>query len=103
MTTITDAILLRIIKRSGNTLIRSVRLPMMILEDAGKTNLWELARHSIGEELVVYPAFAKHLGMQGQKMADNDRAEHQTVKEALYKFQNLKPSDADLIPTLDDL
>lgn len=40
---------------------------------------WELARHSIGEELVVYPAFAKHLGGQGQAMADKDRAEHQTV------------------------
>ncbi|TGO12791.1 hypothetical protein BTUL_0082g00360 [Botrytis tulipae] len=64
---------------------------------------WELARHSIGEELVVYPAFAKHLGVQGQKMADEDRAEHQTVKEALYKLQKLKPSDEDLIPTLDAL
>jgi hemerythrin superfamily protein len=40
---------------------------------------WELARHSIGEELVVYPAFAKHLGERGQQMADKDRAEHQTV------------------------
>jgi hemerythrin superfamily protein len=40
---------------------------------------WELARHSIGEELVVYPAFAKHLGGQGQHMADKDRAEHRTV------------------------
>lgn len=40
---------------------------------------WELARHSIGEELVVYPAFSKHLGMKGQEMADEDRAEHQSV------------------------
>jgi len=40
---------------------------------------WELARHSIGEELVVYPAFAKHLGASGQAMADKDRAEHQSV------------------------
>jgi hemerythrin superfamily protein len=40
---------------------------------------WELARHSIGEELVVYPALEKHLGGQGQQMADKDRAEHQTV------------------------
>ena len=40
---------------------------------------WELARHSIGEELVVYPAFAKVLGEVGQQMADKDRAEHQTV------------------------
>lgn len=40
---------------------------------------WELARHSIGEELVVYPAFAKHLGAKGQEMAEKDRAEHQSV------------------------
>ncbi|PQE19394.1 HHE domain-containing protein [Rutstroemia sp. NJR-2017a BBW] len=64
---------------------------------------WELARHSIGEELVVYPAFAKHLGERGQQMADKDRAEHQTVKEDLKKFQNLKSSSPDFIPTLDKL
>jgi len=64
---------------------------------------WELARHSIGEELVVYPAFAKHLGAKGQEMADKDRAEHQSVKEALYKFQKLKPSSPDFIPTLEAL
>src|ERR1700710_74609 len=40
---------------------------------------WELARHSIGEELVVYPAFAKHLGAKGQAIADKDRTEHQSV------------------------
>lgn len=39
---------------------------------------WELARHSIGEELVLYPAFEKHLP-NGKEMADNDRAEHQIV------------------------
>jgi hypothetical protein len=44
---------------------------------------WELARHSIGEELVVYPAFAKHLGAKGQEMADKDRAEHQSVNSLL--------------------
>jgi len=64
---------------------------------------WELARHSIGEELVVYPAFAKHLGAKGQEMADKDRAEHQSVKEALKKFQNLKPADSDFLPTLEAL
>ena len=40
---------------------------------------WELARHSIGEELVVYPAFEKHLGARGKVMADKDRDEHQSV------------------------
>lgn len=40
---------------------------------------WELARHSIGEELVVYPAFEKHLGADGKQRADKDRAEHKSV------------------------
>jgi hypothetical protein len=39
---------------------------------------WELARHSIGEELLVYPAFEKNLA-DGRQMADKDRAEHQKV------------------------
>jgi len=64
---------------------------------------WELTRHSIGEELVVYPAFAKHLGPKGQAMADKDRDEHQSVKDALYKFQGLTPEDPEFLPTLDVL
>lgn len=35
----------------------------------------ELARHSYGEELVVYPAFEKYLA-NGKPMADRDREEH---------------------------
>jgi hemerythrin-like domain-containing protein len=64
---------------------------------------WELARHSIGEELIVYPAMEKHLGAEGKQMADKDRGEHQPVKEQLKKFQNLKPQHPDFIPTLKNL
>jgi len=64
---------------------------------------WELTRHSIGEELVVYPAFAKHLGAKGQAMANKDRDEHQSVKEALHKFQKLTPEHPEFGPTLDAL
>jgi hemerythrin superfamily protein len=39
---------------------------------------WELARHSIGEELVVYPAFEKHVAT-GEQIANKDRQEHQVV------------------------
>lgn len=39
---------------------------------------WELARHSIAEELVVYPQFEKSLP-DGLAMADKDRKEHQSV------------------------
>lgn len=41
--------------------------------------VWELARHSIAEELVVYPAMEKYITPDGKQMADKDRQEHQTV------------------------
>lgn len=38
---------------------------------------WEVARHAAGEEIIVYPLMEKHLGEEGKKLADEDRAEHQ--------------------------
>jgi len=64
---------------------------------------WELARHSIAEELVVYPGFEKHLGEKGKAMADKDRDEHQIVKEKLKTFQSLVAGTPDFIPTLNSL
>ncbi|RVD81385.1 uncharacterized protein DFL_009251 [Arthrobotrys flagrans] len=64
---------------------------------------WELARHSIGEELVVYPAFEKHLGAKGKQMADKDREDHQKVKNMLYKFQSMKAEDPEFLKTLQEL
>lgn len=46
----------------------------------GNQFTWELARHSIGEELVVYPAFEKYLGAKGRTMAEHDRNEHHKVR-----------------------
>ncbi|KAL5362514.1 hypothetical protein BJX96DRAFT_186066 [Aspergillus floccosus] len=63
---------------------------------------WELARHSIGEELVVYPAFERHLS-DGKSMADKDRNEHQAVKQELKTFQQMHPSDAQFLPTIQAL
>ncbi|KAI1407790.1 hypothetical protein F5Y13DRAFT_174028 [Hypoxylon sp. FL1857] len=64
--------------------------------------VWELTRHAIAEELVVYPSIETGLG-NGKEMADKDRAEHQVTKEALYKFQNLSPGDKEFIPTIESL
>jgi hemerythrin superfamily protein len=41
--------------------------------------VWELARHSVAEEIVVYPAFEKHIP-NGVVMAEKDRSEHQQVR-----------------------
>ncbi|EAW09870.1 HHE domain protein [Aspergillus clavatus NRRL 1] len=64
--------------------------------------VWELARHAVAEELVVYPAMEKYLD-GGKEMADRDRAEHQTVKERLKLFQDLKSTDPRFLPTLTSL
>jgi hemerythrin superfamily protein len=48
-------------------------------ERFGNQFIWELARHSVGEELVVYPAFEKYLGSKGNEMAEDDRKEHHRV------------------------
>jgi len=52
-------------------------------DDDGKTRyqnqfVWELARHSVGEELVVYPALEKYVP-NGKALTVKDRAEHQKV------------------------
>ncbi|KAK5202546.1 hypothetical protein LTR41_011704 [Exophiala xenobiotica] len=63
---------------------------------------WELARHSIGEELVVYPAMEQYVE-NGKEMAEKDRIEHNRVKELLYEFQNLSSTDDKFKPTLQRL
>ncbi|KAI9170872.1 hemerythrin-like protein [Paramyrothecium foliicola] len=69
----------------------------------GNQFTWELARHSVGEELVVYPAFEKYLGPEGKAMAEHDRKEHHKVKELLKEFQNLKPEDGNYVQKLKEL
>ncbi|KAI2776153.1 hypothetical protein F4815DRAFT_485334 [Daldinia loculata] len=64
--------------------------------------IWELSRHSIAEELVVYPTLEKAIP-DGAHRADKDREEHQKVKEQLYEFQKLRPEDHSFLPTLEAL
>ena len=40
---------------------------------------WELARHSIGEEILVYPRIERMFS-HGDFLADRDREEHLTVR-----------------------
>jgi hemerythrin superfamily protein len=49
-------------------------------ERFGNQFTWELARHSVAEELLVYPAFEKHMGPKGHQMAESDRKEHHRVR-----------------------
>jgi len=61
---------------------------------------WEVARHAVGEEIVVYPLMEKHLGAKGLKLTDNDRADHQYVKELLSNLESLTPGHSDYHETM---
>ncbi|KLO15214.1 hypothetical protein SCHPADRAFT_825155 [Schizopora paradoxa] len=54
--------------------------------------VWEVVRHAVGEEIVVYPLMEKHMGDEGKRLADEDRKEHHTVKQLLYDFESLRTS-----------
>ncbi|KAK5988944.1 putative hemerythrin-like protein [Cladobotryum mycophilum] len=68
--------------------------------------VWELARHSIAEEIVVYPAIEKSV-TDGVTIANKDRTEHQKgkgaqsqIKEQLYDFQSMSPEQPEFLPTI---
>jgi hypothetical protein len=56
---------------------------------------WEIARHAVGEELVVYPLMEEKMGAKGKELADHDRKEHQDVKEWLQELDGLAIASAD--------
>jgi hemerythrin-like domain-containing protein len=72
-------------------------------ERFGNQFVWELARHSVAEELIVYPAMEKYMGAQGKQHAEKDRKQHHKVKEMLKVFQNMRPEDPKYVPQLKEL
>jgi len=64
---------------------------------------WELARHAVGEELVIYPAMEEHMGEEGKNLAQQDRDSHNNIKKLLHKFQGLSPSSKEFEPTIKSL
>ncbi|RAK98478.1 hemerythrin domain-containing protein [Aspergillus ibericus CBS 121593] len=66
---------------------------------------WDLAPHSISEEIVLYPAMETHLsrGGGGGEVAEKDRVEHKIVQDLLYKFQSLHPTSEEFIPNMSAL
>jgi len=69
----------------------------------GNQFTWELARHSVAEELLIYPAMEKYLGEKGKQHAESDRKQHHQVKELLKEFQNMNAADSTYIPKLKEL
>lgn len=52
----------------------------------GNQFTWELARHSVAEELLVYPAMEKYMGEKGKQHAESDRKQHHEVRENVSDY-----------------
>ena len=61
---------------------------------------WEVARHAVGEEIVVYPLMEQYLGQKGKDLADEARKQHVEVKELLYRLESLSAGTAEHSDTL---
>ncbi|KAI1075406.1 hypothetical protein F5B20DRAFT_585369 [Whalleya microplaca] len=64
--------------------------------------VWELARHSVAEEIIVLPAIREQLE-DGSDVAQRYRDQHQKIKEQLHKFQSLNADTEDFMPTFRNL
>jgi hemerythrin superfamily protein len=65
--------------------------------------MWQVGRHSISEELTVYPELEKHLGEPGRHMAESDRGEHQYVKDRLKMLESMESMSEGHIAMLKDV
>jgi len=103
MSTISDAIIKdhRELEQYYNEVVNSTDQDHQ--QRYGNQFTWELARHSVGEELVVYPSMEKHMGAKGKEMAESDRKEHHQVKIMLKEFQNMHSKDPNYVPKLKEL
>ncbi|XP_055337109.1 uncharacterized protein LOC129587396 [Paramacrobiotus metropolitanus] len=55
--------------------------------------VWEVARHSVAEELILYPLMETELGAVGKNLADSSRADHQRTKDDLQFLENKTLAD----------
>jgi hemerythrin superfamily protein len=62
----------------------------------------ELVRHSVAEEMYVYPAIKKHLP-NGAEAVAHDKEEHKEIERTLKKLEGLEPTDPAFATTIGEL
>ncbi|MEV1175096.1 hemerythrin domain-containing protein [Nonomuraea sp. NPDC049784] len=60
----------------------------------------ELVRHSIAEEEYLYPAVREHVP-GGDKLADQEIAEHAEAERTMKRLEALEPNETDFWPTVE--
>jgi hemerythrin superfamily protein len=59
----------------------------------------ELVRHSVAEEMHVYPAMREHLP-DGDRAVEHDTEEHKEIEVTLKKLEGLDPASPEFVETL---
>jgi hemerythrin-like domain-containing protein len=85
--------LLQQIKTSTNTEER---------RDLADTVISELVRHSVAEEMFVYPAMRKHLP-DGEEAVDHDIKEHKELEQTMKKLEAVAADDPEFDQLLGQL
>jgi hemerythrin superfamily protein len=67
--------------------------------DLADTVIAELVRHSVAEEMYVYPAMRQHLP-DGDAAVEHDIQEHQQLEEAMRDLEHLDDVDSRFLETL---
>src|SRR4051794_24978926 len=67
--------------------------------DLADTVIAELMRHSVAEEMFVYPAMKEHLP-DGEEQVQHDVEEHQQLEEAMKELESLDGSDPRFLEVL---
>jgi len=67
--------------------------------DKTDTVIAELVRHSVAEEMYVYPAMRKHLP-NGNDAVEHDTAEHKELEQEMKKLEGLDPNDSGFLDAI---
>jgi hemerythrin-like domain-containing protein len=70
--------------------------------DMADTVISELVRHSVAEEMYVYPAMRKHLP-DGKEAVEHDISEHKEIEKTLKKLEGVSADDAEFTQLLGKL
>jgi hemerythrin superfamily protein len=62
----------------------------------------ELVRHSVAEEMFVYPAIRDHVA-GGQQMVDHDTTEHKQLETVMKRLEGTDAADPEFVGVVQDL
>ena len=89
-----------------HTLVRTIydKFKMCSRKEANEWRnqlIYEIARHSVSEELILYPLMRKRIP-EGEKWYQDSIQDHQKIKELLQEVQSMDPSSSDFGSKVDE-